>query len=130
MHWTRILQASAASLSVAVEIELKGILVHAWDLATAEVLLDELCWIDGVHPNNANRCDVFMVMAWCSDPAFFPSKMMLEIVEPPSADGHGVRTLSYPIKVTVCLLDQPRSSHDHPPSPPPEDEDREPHRRR
>jgi len=43
MRWTRFLQASAASLSVAVEVELEGIPAHAWELATADVLLDEVC---------------------------------------------------------------------------------------
>jgi hypothetical protein len=84
MRW-RFILASAVSLSVAVEVELKGIPAHAWNLATAEVLLDELCWIDGVHPSSADRRDVFMVKAWCSDPALFPPEMTLEIVEPSMA---------------------------------------------
>lgn len=44
--------------------------------------------------------------------------------------GPGVRTLTYPTKVKVALMDQPGLSHGHPPSPPPEDKDREPRRRR
>jgi hypothetical protein len=72
---------------VAVEVDLVGIPAHAWNLTTAEVLLDELCWIDGLHPGNADRRDVFMVKAWCSDPALFPPEMTLEIVEPPLARG-------------------------------------------
>lgn len=130
MRWTRFSQATAASLLVAVEVELRGILAHAWDLATAEVLLDELCWIEGGHPSNEDRRDMFLLKAWCSDPARLPSEMVLEIVEPPSASGLGVRTLTYPISVSVRSLDQPRSSPGRPPSPPPEDEDREPRRRR
>jgi hypothetical protein len=59
MRWTRFIQASATSLLVAVEVELKGIPAHAWELGTAEVLLDELCCIDVVHPNNAIRRDAF-----------------------------------------------------------------------
>lgn len=123
MRWTRFIQASVASLSLSVEVELRGIPAHAWDLTTAEVLLDELCWIDGVHPSNADHCDVFMVKAWCSDPALFPPEMTLEIVEPPMADGFDVRTLTYPIKVTVRPLVEPGAFQD-PPSPPPEDDDR------
>ena len=80
---------------MAVEVELKGIPAHAWDLVTAEILLDELYWIDGLHLNNADCRDVFMVKAWCSDPALFPSEMKLDIVEPPLADSPGVRC--YPI---------------------------------
>ncbi|CAD6333942.1 unnamed protein product [Miscanthus lutarioriparius] len=103
-------QALAASLPVAVEVELVGIPAHAWNLATAEVLLDELCWIDGLHPGNTDRRDVFMVKAWCSDPALFPPEMTLEIVEPPLARGSDVRTLTYPIKVTAAAPGEATSS--------------------
>lgn len=41
-------------------------------MVTAEVLLDEICWIDRLHPNNSNRPDMFMVKAWCSDPTLLP----------------------------------------------------------
>jgi hypothetical protein len=124
MRWTRFIQASAACLSVAVEVDLKGIPAHAWDPVTAEVLLDELCLIVGVHPRNADRRDVFTVKAWCSDPALFPPVMTLEIVEPHMATGADVRTLTYPIMVTVRPLVEP-GAFDDPPSPPPEDEDRD-----
>lgn len=131
MRWSRIFQATAACLPMAVEVELRGIPAHAWDRATAEVLLDEFCWIEGVHPSNEIRRDMFLLKAWCSDPARLPSEMVLEIVEPPSASGPGVRTLTYPISVFVRPLDLPGLSSGDPPSPPPpEDEDTEPRRHR
>jgi len=82
MRWTRFLQATAVGLSVTVEVELRGIPAHAWDLATAEVLLDEHCWIEGGHPSNENRRDMFLLKAWCSDPARLPSRWCLRSWSP------------------------------------------------
>lgn len=68
MRWSCFMHSLASSLSSAVDIELRGILAHAWELATAEQLLNEFCWIGGVHPANVDRRDLFRVVAWCSDP--------------------------------------------------------------
>jgi hypothetical protein len=67
-----------------------------------------------VHPRNANHHDVFTAKAWCSDPALFPPELKLEIMEPHMASSPNVRTLSYPIKVTVHPLDRPGDSQDPP----------------
>ena len=42
MRWTRFLHATAASLPVTVEINLRGIPAHAWELATVAQLLNEI----------------------------------------------------------------------------------------
>jgi len=59
MRWTRLHRSSAASLHVAVEVEIRGIPPHAWELSTAELLLDEYCGIAAVHPRTEDRRDVF-----------------------------------------------------------------------
>lgn len=110
MRWSRFMHSSASSLSSAVDIELRGIPAHAWELATAEQLLNEFCWIGGVHPANVDRRDVFQVVAWCSDPSCVPSEMDLDIIEPPLADnisGPAKRVLRYPISITVTPFNQP-----------------------
>ncbi|RCV43062.1 hypothetical protein SETIT_9G265700v2 [Setaria italica] len=88
MQWTRFLQSSAASLPLAIEVEIRGIPAHAWELPTAELLLNEYCWIVGLHPSIAERRDIYQKKAWCSNPNYFPVEMDLEIVEPPLAAEH------------------------------------------
>jgi hypothetical protein len=41
--WTRFLNSMAASLPVAVEVDIQGIPAHAWELAMMELLLNEFC---------------------------------------------------------------------------------------
>ena len=91
MRWTRFLNATASCLPSAVEVEIRGIPAHAWELSTAELLLDEWCWVDGLHPSVPERRDVFKLKAWslqwrdvmCSCTDNIPAEMELEIVEPP-----------------------------------------------
>ncbi|CAN6176040.1 unnamed protein product [Urochloa humidicola] len=99
----------------------------------AELLLNDHCWLGGMHPGTADRRDVFTVRAWCSDPSLIPPAMELEIVEPVVTTGEhqpGKRTLVYPVSISV--------PHDHtrrgPAAPPPpadgDDEQRRQRRRR
>ncbi|OEL24254.1 hypothetical protein BAE44_0014727 [Dichanthelium oligosanthes] len=133
MRWTRFLRSTAVSLPFALEVNIQGIPAHAWELSTAELLLNEYCWISGIHPDTADRRDSFRVAAWCSNPSIFPSKMELEIVEPNLMAGDlqlEKRTLIYSVMVSVVVVPDllPRSSD--PPSPPPaDDEGRRRHRR-
>ncbi|CAO2144164.1 unnamed protein product [Urochloa humidicola] len=109
-RWDRLLDSRAASLDCPVEVELRGIPAHAWDLSTAELLLCDGCWIGGVHPDVADRRDVYKVMAWCSCPASILTELELEIVEPPlvEADQHPMKhTLIYPIKALVRPAGRP-----------------------
>ncbi|CAN6360594.1 unnamed protein product [Urochloa humidicola] len=54
-RWTRLIDAKAGSLTTPIEVDLQGIPAHAWELATAELLLSDHCWIDGVHPDSARH---------------------------------------------------------------------------
>lgn len=117
-RWSRLLHSAAAVLSVPVEIELRGIPAHAWDLATAEHLLNEYCWIEGLNPDTENCRDVFRVTAWCSSPSGVPEGLELGIVEPLVAGVHpheGRRCLDYQIEISCSPVDL------HPPAdaPPP-----------
>ncbi|CAN6380971.1 unnamed protein product [Urochloa humidicola] len=133
MRWTRYVQSTAGgALPVSVEIDIRGIPAHAWEFCTAEVLLDDHCWIGGLHPDTADRRDVFTVRAWCSDPTSIPSEMELEIVEPAIGDDdpeQGRRTVIYPIVISV-LAAIPAIDPAAPPSPPPSDDERRRRRRR
>ncbi|KAF8668847.1 hypothetical protein HU200_052049 [Digitaria exilis] len=103
----------AASLSSPIEVDIHGIPAHAWELSTAELLLRDYCWIGAVHPEVAERRDVFKVMAWSSSPALIPPGLDLEIVEPPAhVEDHqpAKRTLVY----SVTFSD----TADPPPPPP------------
>ena len=40
MRWTRFLNATASCLPSGFEVEIRGIPAHAWELSTAELLLD------------------------------------------------------------------------------------------
>lgn len=63
MRWTRFLGSTAASLSSPVEVDIRGIPAHAWELATAELLLSDHCWIGSTHADTAEHRDVFKVVA-------------------------------------------------------------------
>ncbi|CAN6243339.1 unnamed protein product [Urochloa humidicola] len=62
-RWTRLLDSKGASLVSPVEVDIRGMPAHAWELATAELLLSNHCWIAAVHPDVADRRDVFKVVA-------------------------------------------------------------------
>jgi hypothetical protein len=73
MKWSCFLSSSASSLPNPVEVELRGILAHAWDLATVETLLNDFCWITVIHPDFENQREVFKVAAWSSCSEFIPN---------------------------------------------------------
>jgi len=72
MRWTRLINSQGASLPEPVEVDTCGIPAHAWELATAELILSDHCWIGGVHPDTADHQDVFRVVAWSSFPSRIP----------------------------------------------------------
>lgn len=124
MYWTRFLHSSAAALLFAVEVELRGILAHAWEVSTTEQLLDEFCLVSGSHPDTATHRDVFRVAVWCSCPKRIPAEMDLEIIEPLVAGNERQRrTLTYPIQISLVPFDQPPTTEGPaPPSPPSNDD--------
>lgn len=78
MRWNRLLGADgASSLPCPVEVVIRGIPPHAWELATAELLLCDHCLIASVHSETSDRRDVFKVLAWTATPALIPGEMDL-----------------------------------------------------
>lgn len=80
--------------------------LHAWELETAEHLLDEWCWIRNLHPDTINRRDYssFKLIARCFRPELIPASIDLVIVEPPVLvveDPLVKRGLEYPVEITV-----------------------------
>nr|XP_034584690.1 uncharacterized protein LOC117847577 [Setaria viridis] len=59
MRWSRFLHSTVAALPVPVEVELRGIPTHAWDVETAKQLLNEFCYVGGVLPDAADLFSVY-----------------------------------------------------------------------
>ncbi|KAF0922191.1 hypothetical protein E2562_028784 [Oryza meyeriana var. granulata] len=107
-RWSRFANSTGTVLSSLIDVELRGIPAHAWDLATAQQLLDENCWIRELHSDTASRRDYssFRLTAWCSHPERIPPAMDLLIVEPPmgAEEVPAVkRALSYPVDISVAI---------------------------
>jgi hypothetical protein len=105
-RWTRIAHAKAAVLPDPVEVELRGILAHVWEMSTAQQLLGSSCRVRSMHTSVADRSDmsVFRVSTWCSRSDLLPSSMELFIPDPTSEEVElpsGKRGLLYPINVRV-----------------------------
>ncbi|RCV21634.1 hypothetical protein SETIT_4G153600v2 [Setaria italica] len=107
-RWSRLKDATGVSLPQLVDIEIRGVPAHVWEMETAEHLLDEWCWIRGLHPDTIDRRDYssFQLSAWCLQPEKIPTAMELVVVEPPAPlvedDPPLKRALSYDIKITVA----------------------------
>lgn len=115
-RWTHFFHLVWATLSQVVDVELRGIQAHAWDVETAAFLLDEWCLITEVDQDAGARRDVLRVCAWCSRPDLIPRAMNLLIEKPQVAVDDGlvaVRALSYMIKISA--LATPSSSTSAPP---------------
>jgi hypothetical protein len=64
--------------------------------------------------------EVFKVTAWCSSPNSIPREFKLEIVDPVTTNGGMLRrSLVYPIRVSVKILDRPNMLQSLQLSPPP-----------
>ena len=104
MRWTRFFNSSAGNLPETMEIELRGVPAHVWDMDTATQILSDCCLPCGIHPETAIQRNVFRLAAWCSCPGDVPPAIDLEVPEPEVAAREGVReqrTLTYPITITV-----------------------------
>jgi len=124
MRWSLFLSSSSASvLPFNVEVELRGIPAHAWELDTAAQLLNNCCLPCGIHPVSDPQREVFHLAAWCSNPGDIPPTIDLEIPEPEVVreDARRRRYLVYPISIAAKLLDHQSQDDGPPPSPPPED---------
>jgi hypothetical protein len=82
-RWTRCANASATTLLVLLDVEIRGILAHAWSRATAEQLLRDSCIIDDLHSATMMKSDYssFMLRAWCTKPTNLHRNMDLLITE-------------------------------------------------
>lgn len=82
-RWTRQAFASGTALPSLVDVELRGITAHAWEMSTVENLLNPYAWPQQLHPATRNWDDysVFRLSAWCFQPDFFPGSRDLHIVE-------------------------------------------------
>ncbi|KAF8736050.1 hypothetical protein HU200_014397 [Digitaria exilis] len=105
-RWTRQAFACGASLPVLVDVELRGIPTHAWEMSTAENLLNPYSWPQMLYPNTRDREDyfVFRLSAWCFRPQSFPRSRDLHVVEPLTgiiSSPPGKPSLSYPVSFAV-----------------------------
>ncbi|XP_035820086.1 uncharacterized protein [Zea mays] len=99
-RWTRFSHASTTSMAALVDIEIRGIPAHAWDISTAKMLLQDSCWVLELLRDSGTS---FLLRAWCFDPKYLHSEMELHIVEPGS-DEQKKRCLSYNISMTVSSV--------------------------
>ncbi|KAK3120200.1 hypothetical protein QOZ80_9AG0683540 [Eleusine coracana subsp. coracana] len=107
--WTRQAFAEGAALPSLVDIEFRGIPAHAWEMSTAESLLNPYGWPYLLYPATRNREDysVFRVSAWCFNPREVPQGRDLHVVEPPVGEilsPPGKPTLVYPVTITVSEI--------------------------
>jgi hypothetical protein len=117
-RWSRLHNSSGGLLPIAMEIELRGIPTHAWDLDTAAQLLSDCCIPCGVHPETASQRKVFRLGAWCSDPGAIPPEIDLEIPEP-EVIGRAARerrSLIYHVKISSRTAGVQVPADDPPPS--------------
>ena len=92
-------------------------------METAELLLNDSCLIQGLHPDIAEcrDLDVFKLKAWCAHPELIPRKMDLHVVEPmviALEEPAVTRTLIYPVSISVSVASQSQLQQSPPPSPP------------
>ncbi|KAM0846522.1 hypothetical protein ACQ4PT_055620 [Festuca glaucescens] len=96
-----------------VEVQMVGIPGHAWEMRSADVLLQDSCWIDEVAFATVSRSDMscFRFSAWTPDPTRIPSVNTLAVTEPddglrlcPPVRGRRfrtkVKTLLYPVQIS------------------------------
>lgn len=108
-RWSRQAHAEAGSLRVLVNLTIKGVPQHAWNLRTAEHLLNNHCWVLRLLPETADRSKLasFKLMAWCSHPDAIPSAKVLEIVEPPTEEDEWPpikRSLCYNVSISSAVI--------------------------
>lgn len=87
-RWSRQAFAAGVALPSLVDIELRGILAHVWEVATSENLLNPYVWIERIRPETRFREDytAFKCSAWCFKPADLPPSCDLYVVEPMPAN--------------------------------------------
>ncbi|GJM91709.1 hypothetical protein PR202_ga08113 [Eleusine coracana subsp. coracana] len=122
-RWSRFKNATSDVLPSSIDVMLSGVPTHAWELETAEQLLNEWCWVRELHPDTLGRRDYssFWLMAWCSRPELILAEMELVIVEPPvlvEENRSMKHALEYDIKITVTVDQSGGGGTGPPPSSP------------
>jgi hypothetical protein len=122
IRWSGLAHAEVVSFPSLVMVEFGGILVHAWELATAQNLLRDICSDVELHPDTVNRFDFssFKVFGWCYRPHLIPDSF--ELLIPVRVFGSGGppavrRLLSYSVTASVSRV--PLAEAAVPPSFPP-----------
>lgn len=82
-RWTRFGHASGAVLPKLVDIDMHGVTAHAWEMATAESILNPFGWVTEIHKTTRNRDDYssFRVKVWCFDPDRLPPRRDLVVCQ-------------------------------------------------
>ena len=97
-RWSCLMTAAGIEMLELIEVEFTRIPAHAWELSTAEQLLNPFAWVYQVHEDtqSIDNLACFRCLAWCCNPNIIPSSRDLWIVElfhAIESDDHGVRTL-------------------------------------
>jgi hypothetical protein len=101
-RWTRFGGAGGNSLKHLVELELRGLPVHAWETSVVQQLINPHACISQVLPDTLDiqSLEVFRCLAWCCDPERIPSMKDLWITEPDQASAaEGKKALVYPVQI-------------------------------
>ncbi|KAM0848644.1 hypothetical protein ACQ4PT_054240 [Festuca glaucescens] len=82
--WSRHEGPISRTMFSKVEVQMVGIPGHAWEMRSADVLLQDSCWIDEVDFATISRSDMscFRFSAWTPDPARIPLANTLAVTEP------------------------------------------------
>jgi hypothetical protein len=64
--WLRFIHAEGTSLPSLVDVEIRGIPVHAWERSTVEQPLRDSCWVQELCPETMAKQDLssFQLRAW------------------------------------------------------------------
>jgi hypothetical protein len=83
-QWTRLVRADAAVLPTSVELDLRGVPVHAWEQSSAQHVLSGSCLVESLHVDTAARTDlsVFHVRASRQRPKLILPTVALFIPDP------------------------------------------------
>jgi hypothetical protein len=101
-RWTRFGGAVGNSLKHLVELEIRGLPLHAWETSVVQHLINPHACISHVLPDTLEirNLEVFRCLAWCCDPEHIPSKKDLWITEPDQASAaEGKKALVYPVQI-------------------------------
>jgi hypothetical protein len=110
-RWSRFAHASSSTMSELVDIEVRGIPAHAWDLSTVSQLRHGSCYILELFPTTMNKTDYssFLLRAWCFDPVKLHRSMELHIVEH-GPESQAKRCLTYNVVLAAFPVDPVDSS--------------------